>query len=329
MSSPDSNVPKRILRRWSVEDDAAIASLYRDKSHADIAVLIGRTRNAVRDRCHNLGLRTKETGWTEAEYDVLRARCGKGVKLDMGKLAAELGRTKEAICIKISRIGLGDKSRPLVERRKIKKAMFSSKEERSAYVGSLRKAWIAKNGHPRGALGMKHTEETKRIVGEKSRANWAAMTEDKKQEMIMKSARTRVANGNNVPERPNASWKAGWREIGGVRKYYRSKWEANYARYLEWLKEKKQIADWKHEPKTFWFEGIKRGTLSYLPDFWVQELSGVEAFHEVKGWMDDRSKTKIARMGRYYPSVKLVVIREKEYNEIKRKIASMIQGWEA
>ena len=61
-------------------------------------------------------------------------------------------------------------------------------------------------------------------------------------------------------KKPSASWKAGWREIGGQRIYARSRWEANYARYLEWLRANGSIAKWEHEPETFWFEGIKRGT---------------------------------------------------------------------
>ena len=92
-----------------------------------------------------------------------------------------------------------------------------------------------------------------------------------------------------------ASCKSGWREIGGIRKYYRSRWEANYARYLEFLKVNGEIEKWEHEPETFWFEGIKRGVMSYLPDFRVTEKNGDIVFHEVKGWMDARSITKIKR----------------------------------
>lgn len=131
-----------------------------------------------------------------------------------------------------------------------------------------------------------------------------------------------------LTNRANASWGAAWREIGGVRKYYRSKWEANYARYLEWLKEKGEIQKWEHEPETFWFEGIKRGCMSYLPDFRVTEKSGTVVFHEVKGWMDDRSKTKIRRMAKYHPNVKLIVVDSKAYAAIKRVMQPIIKEWE-
>jgi len=128
--------------------------------------------------------------------------------------------------------------------------------------------------------------------------------------------------------RSNATWKSGWREIGGVRKYYRSRWEANYARYLQFLKEQGKISEWKHEPKTFWFESIKRGCRSYLPDFWVKETNGQEAYHEVKGWMDDRSKTKIKRMKKYHPEVKLIVIDSKGYKALAKTCSVVVKGWE-
>jgi hypothetical protein len=128
--------------------------------------------------------------------------------------------------------------------------------------------------------------------------------------------------------RATASWGAGWRDIGGVKKYYRSKWEANYARYLEWLKTKGVIESWLHEPDTFWFDGIKRGCRSYLPDFKVTEKGGKIAYHEVKGWMDDKSKTKIKRMAKYHPKITLIVIDTKAYNAIKKTIKPIIKEWE-
>lgn len=128
---------------------------------------------------------------------------------------------------------------------------------------------------------------------------------------------------------PRGASSAGWREIGGKRRYYRSLWEGNYARYLEWLKSRGAIADWEHEPEEFWFGGVKRGCVSYLPDFRVTELNGEVAYHEVKGWMDARSKTKISRMAKYHPGVKLVVIDKKQYAAIKAQVSRLVPGWEA
>lgn len=196
-------------------------------------------------------------------------------------------------------------------------------------AASLRvKAHIAQNGHNRGALGMKHTDATKLLIGEKSREMYKNLSDEKKMEKVRKMMATRTKNGTVAPPRLGATWKAAWREIGGVKKFYRSRWEANYARYLEFIKKAGLIQHWEHEPETFWFEGIKRGCVSYLPDFRVTENSGRVVYHEVKGWMDDRSKTKIKRMAKYYPAVVLVVIDSTAYKALEKKIASMVPGWE-
>ena len=128
--------------------------------------------------------------------------------------------------------------------------------------------------------------------------------------------------------RSHRSWKAGWRTIGGQRIYARSRWEANYARYLEWLRDLGEIAKWEHEPQVFWFLKIKRGTRSYLPDFRITENDASVAYHEVKGWMDPKSKTKIRRMERYYPDVKLIVVTSKNYKALEKIVSRMIVGWE-
>jgi len=139
---------------------------------------------------------------------------------------------------------------------------------------------------------------------------------------------TKHSRGNLINPRIKTTWKAAWREFGGKRKFYRSRWEANYGRYLDWLKQHGEIKEWQHEPDIFWFEGIKRGCVSYLPDFKVTNLDGSIEYHEVKGWMDDRSKTKIKRMATYHPDVKLIVIASKQYKELKKKMSSLIKGWE-
>lgn len=95
--------------------------------------------------------------------------------------------------------------------------------------------------------------------------------------------------------------------INGQIRYFRSKWEANYALYLDYLKQKKVIQDWKYEVR--WFEFPERhGATRYLPDFEVTENDGTVVYHEVKGYMTSRSKTQLRRMKKYYPEVKLVLV---------------------
>lgn len=122
--------------------------------------------------------------------------------------------------------------------------------------------------------------------------------------------------------------KCGWRKIGEIEKFYRSAWEANYARYLEYLRINGHIKSWKHEPKTFWFNNIKRGTRSYLPDFQVFRLDGTHYWIEVKGYMDAKSKTKIKRFRKYYPDEELQIKDFTWFKENSRKISILCPGWE-
>ena len=126
---------------------------------------------------------------------------------------------------------------------------------------------------------------------------------------------------------PVGGWKAGKRaDLGDKR--YRSAWEANYARYLNWLKATGNIHHWEFEPDTFWFMQIKRGVRSYLPDFKVWESPTATPYYvEVKGWWDPKSLTKLKRMKKYYPDIRVDIVSRKEYNAIKRW-SRLIPNWE-
>lgn len=114
-------------------------------------------------------------------------------------------------------------------------------------------------------------------------------------------------------KKPSTSGKV---TVGGKMFHARSSWEANIAAYFDWQKNQGLILDWEFEPKTFWFEGIKRGVMSYLPDFRTTELDGSYKYWEVKGWWDSKSKTKISRMKKYFPDVVMEIIDEARYKGI-------------
>ena len=138
---------------------------------------------------------------------------------------------------------------------------------------------------------------------------------------------TSVKNGTfrDTSRRTKTSWKQQWATIGGKKCYFRSQWEVNYAKFLEFLKTNKNIKEWEFEPDVFWFNSIKRGVRSYLPDFKVTELNGDIIYHEVKGWMDTKSKTKLKRMKKYYPNIKLIVIQSEQYKEILKKFSFLFK----
>ena len=124
-----------------------------------------------------------------------------------------------------------------------------------------------------------------------------------------------------------AVWKQDWAEIGGKRNFYRSRWEYRYALYLELMKQNKHIVDWLHEPHTFYFEGIKRGTNNYKPDFKVIFPSGREEWYEIKGYMDAKSATKIKRMAKYHPQIILNVVDKTWFAQNGSKLKGILKGW--
>lgn len=133
-------------------------------------------------------------------------------------------------------------------------------------------------------------------------------------------------NPARYPQTKTRRGRGGNREDLG--RYFRSSWEANYARYLNFLVAAQKISRWEYEPKTFEFQDIKRGSRFYTPDFRVWDFDGGYVWHEVKGYMDARSATKLKRFAKRFAAEKLVVIGGREYREIELKVSSLIPGWE-
>ena len=224
----------------------------------------------------------------------------------------------------LSKVGKKRPAQALVMKELHKSGKLKITESQKKASSIRMKKWIAKNGHPKGATGMKHTEESKIKISNKVKEMWKNMSKEMRDDY---SKRASINGSKATMNRSNASWKAAWREIGGYKKYYRSRWEANYARYLESLKIDNKILDWKHEDTTFWFDGIKRGVMSYLPDFHIFHINETEEFHEVKGWMDNRSKTKLKRMAKYHPEINLILIDTKAYKLLEKEMKNIIPDW--
>lgn len=107
-------------------------------------------------------------------------------------------------------------------------------------------------------------------------------------------------------------------EVGGKSYYFRSKWEFEYACYLEWLVRQNQIAGWWYEYHTFEFP-IKHGTTRYTPDFRVLVTENKVEWHEVKGYLTNKGKTQINRFKKYYPKEKLIIIDSEWFKAVKNK----------
>lgn len=118
--------------------------------------------------------------------------------------------------------------------------------------------------------------------------------------------------------------KGGFREDIG--RYVRSRWEANYCRYLNHLQSEGKVSRWDYEPTTFTFPET-RGARSYLPDFLVIYPDGSEVYVEVKGYEKPEDRTKWRRLKKHYPDVKLVVVGADAYRAICSEYGGL-PNWE-
>ena len=250
---------------------------------------------------------SKRKVWTEAEIQLIKDTYDSGIMQGDGKLdelAKVLGVHKTNLCRKARSMGLTVQGRKLTEESKKK-------------VGLRIKEWLSKNEHPRGFLKGKHSAKSKEIMSEMSIAYHENCTIDELNHRIDKMLETRRSNGNWTPTMAGSAMYS--RAKSGKRKdldntFFRSRTEANYARYLKYIKQ-----DYLYEPKTFWFEGIKRGTRAYIPDFYLPDK---DEWHEFKGWLDQKSITKMKRMKKYHPEVfpKIRMVMERLTDATKKKL---------
>lgn len=303
-----------------VSDEIILESYNRTKSVWKTAKEVGLCGQSVHERLVRLNS-IKSTRFTEKEVEMIKelylSGSGNG-PINLNEFCEKIGRHKSTVCKKAKELGLTNIGR-------------SKSEEANKINSEFRKKWHLENPHPKGMLGKHHSKEYCKEISKRVIRWHEEVSPARKREQYVKIIKTKIdkyGSAGNKIEDIKVSWKQGWREVGGKKIYCRSRWEANYARYLEYLKNLGQIKEWDHEPKTFWFEEVKRGCITYLPDFRVDKNDGNHEWHEVKGWMDDRSKTKIKRFKKYYPKEKLILIDSKWYRKNQNILSNIIKDWE-
>jgi hypothetical protein len=275
---------------------------YPQKGKMYCANKLNRTEASIRKKCASLGVRLNKNSEFYKEFQKRAANSKIGKK-----------RPEQAKVMKT-----------LHKSGKLKRNAKSNKK-----IGeSIKKLW-EEEGHPRGMLGKKHSDKTKKAISKASKKRW------NDPDFILKSEEYKQRKSNYMTERiKNGEMRSRYsRGKQGKRSdlkdlYVRSGWEANYARYLNWLKGRGEIYNWKYEADTFWFEDIKRGVRSYTPDFKIWETRDSEPYYvEVKGWMDEKSRTKLKRMAKYYPNVRVDLFDAEQYKALKQ-FSRLIPNWE-
>lgn len=99
--------------------------------------------------------------------------------------------------------------------------------------------------------------------------------------------------------------------------YFRSMWEANFARILTFQNKK-----WVYENDHFQLEE----SFSYTPDFYVESEN---TYYEIKGRFDEKSKRQLDLMKIKFPNVRIEIIDSAKYSELRVQYKNLLSNaWE-
>lgn len=118
------------------------------------------------------------------------------------------------------------------------------------------------------------------------------------------------------PTSPKAS-----RGKGGIRKdisqkiYFYSRWEANFARLLNYLGIK-----WQYQPLIFDLR-----TQNYTPDFYLPEFV---FFIEIKNFLWKYSNIRDKKFRKLYPEIKLLLLLKDDYIKLENLYSQFVEKWE-
>jgi len=291
------------LKHWTDDDVNWLVNNYPSLGKMASASYLNKSEASIRQKASKLNLRIDKDNTFFKEWQLRAAKSKVGKKRpEQAKVMLELHKQ--------GRLRMTDNGKKLISE-KTKERLLTTE-------------------HPKGFSGKSHSPDTKKKISISSRTMWAdsesIVNQSEYRQTISDrmSLQQREGKLRNGYSRGSQGRRA---DLGNI--FFRSSWEANYARYLNFLMTQGQIYKWEFEPDTFWFEEIKRGVRSYLPDFKLWDSKDSDPYYvEVKGWMDDKSKTKIKRMKKYYPHIRLDVFDSKQYAEIKKKLSRLIKGWE-
>lgn len=101
-----------------------------------------------------------------------------------------------------------------------------------------------------------------------------------------------------------------------LKQYFRSNWEANYARILNYKK-----IDWKYEPEVFSLI-IDNKEVTYRPDFYLPKT---KKYIEIKGYWKEDSKKKYEKFAKTH---KIILIDKESYQKLTKLYKNKIKKWE-
>jgi hypothetical protein len=202
-----------------------------------------------------------------------------------------------------------------------------NQEQKQRCSERAKKRFANKENHP--SYGKHRSDEIRKKISISTRAGYDRLTEEEKAAYIKKRKQSwtpemRQAAGERLTKRlkgkpncrtPPAS-NTRTTSIQGVRtdlnQFFRSTWEANFARILNYLNIR-----WEYEPYRYIFEHF-----SYVPDFYLPET---DSWVEVYSYLSPLKAAKIHSMGN---AANLQLVNHNIYNELEKEYKDKIPNWE-
>jgi endogenous inhibitor of DNA gyrase (YacG/DUF329 family) len=99
--------------------------------------------------------------------------------------------------------------------------------------------------------------------------------------------------------------------------FFRSTWEANFARICNLYGTK-----WEYEPKKFWLPELEA---YYYPDFYLPEIN---IYIEITGWENNLKKLKLESFAKNYPNISIIHIIGEIWYKYFRPYSLLLKEWE-
>jgi len=163
-------------------------------------------------------------------------------------------------------------------------------------------------------------EKTKELKKKVSSGTTKAMKRSRTRKKLLAKIKTRRSYKGEA--NPHYGKKASPRSGKGkfffredLQRWFRSTWEANYARILNY-----QGIEWKYEVKRFEIKSLGR---TYLPDFYIISQ---DKFVEIKGRPDEDFDLLMGFIKEFNCNFEMVG--PEEYYDLQKKYSKVIKGWE-
>lgn len=300
---------------WTEEEKQILIDSYPTLSNKELCDLLHKTEGQLRGMKERLCLNTKFNPFTDDEKQLIKKYYETHLDaIDLDYLSGILNRQKTSISRYANKEGLTNVHRCATEstiqhiKEGVKKYIDSdnyTNEKKKKQKDLL--SYYARNKHPMGMKDKHHSEETKEQMSKSHYKLAAGMTFEQKHEIAMKGLETKRKNKtlNTTTSNAYSRTNGGYRKDLGC--YFRSAWEANIARILDY-----ENIEWKYESKRFYFDNPENNVYSYQPDFYLPQF---HKWIEVKGWMDEKSKIRLKLFKQEYKNENnnLILIDEKFY----------------